>query len=1576
MGNHDRKYAPWLSRALIALLCVILQLSIAVTDAETAQTGDINDDGIVNTKDVIIALRVSAGLESAGEGVSVNADVDGDSRIGMAEAVYAMQWAAGYRPTGVVINEFLATNGGGLEDEDGDTSDWIELHNRGTVAVDLEGWVLADGSGSAWTFPSITVGPGEFLVVFASGKDRKPTPVTVTEGVSNLHTHFQLAQDGEYLALADSGGVIGNANLFGSGYPGQVTDVSYGRSAAGRGWRYHATPTPGSANAGDVYEGIIADTTFSVDRGFYTDPFELAISTETAGATIRYTLDGSSPDPGHGSVYLDPIPINGTAIVRAAAFRSGWRPSNIDTQTYIFVADVVSQSRDGQAPSPVWPTGTVNDQVFNYGMDPDVVGDQRYADLMDDALLSIPSVSLVTDLENLFDPQTGIYVNAIKDGPDWERPVSMELINPDGSEGFQIDAGMRIRGGYSRQPSNPKHAFRLFFRQEYGDGKLRFPLFGDEGADRFDKIDLRTSMNYAWSFGGSRLNTMVRDAFNRDTQRDMGQPYTRSRYYHLYINGVYWGLFQTQERSEARYAETYSGGDKDDYDVVKVDSGLTITPWGYTWRPYNMIATDGNLDAWNRLWDVANAGFVTDEPYYRAQGLNVDGTRNPLCEILLDVDNLIDYMLIIFYGGNLDAPVTWFGSDNNPNNVYVIYNRNNPDGFKSFVHDAEHTLLVGNIHTAENEIYRDRTGPLPAGSNRAHFNPQWLHQQLAAHPEYRVRFADRSHRYFFNNGLLTPDVSTARFMARKEEIDLAIIAESARWGDQSSYLPRTRDDDWLWAINGIVNEWFPQRSNIVLEQLRAKDLYPDTDAPVFSLNGVYQHGGHISAGGVLTMANPNGSGTIYYTLDGTDPRMRTSQGTSTTLVSEDGEKRVLVPTGDIGTAWRGGTSFDDRAWTVTFGGVGFDTSTDYDAYIAMDVEGQMYGVRTSCYIRDSFVILPGGVDDLNILTLRIRYDDGFVAYINGVKVAEHYAPYSPQWDSAATGLTGDTTSFRYFDISSSVGALRAGTNVLAIHALNYGAESSDFLISAELVASDPAGPSGSAVAYASPLPLPATTHVSARVLDEDAWSALNEATYVLPVVAENLRVTEIMYHPQALPSGHPDAEFVELQNVGTQTINLVKTRFTEGIHFTFPNIQLGPGDAVVVVKDQAAFAQQYPAFTGTTAGEYTGSLANDGERIRLEDPTGAAILDFRYRDGWYPITDGNGFSLTSIDPDSADTGLWGTKEGWRPSTFAGGSPGGDDESILPDPGTILINEVLSHSHMENPDWIELLNTGSEPVNIGGWYLSDDGSDLMKYEIAAGTVVPATGYTVFYEDADFGVAFALSENGEAVYLSSASNGTLTGYREQEDFGASETNVAFGRYEKSGGTVNFVAMQENTPGADNADPKVGPIVISEVMYHPMSGDENEEYIELYNITGSEVILQEYDGDKDETVAWQFTDGIAFTFPLGTRIPANGHLLVVKDPASFSAAYTAPGGVTVLGPYDGQLSNGGERLQIGMPGDVNTLGERQYLRIDRVNYDDEAPWPTGADGAGSSLTRMHLEEYGNDVINWSAASPTPGS
>ena len=288
----------------------------------------------------------------------------------------------------------------------------------------------------------------------------------------------------------------------------------------------------------------------------------------------------------------------------------------------------------------------------------------------------------------------------------------------------------------------------------------------------------------------------------------------------------------------------------------------------------------------------------------------------------------------------------------------------------------------------------------------------------------------------------------------------------------------------------------------------------------------------------------------------------------------------------------------------------------------------------------------------------MRYDDGFIAYINSTEVQRVLFSGTPAWNSRANN-GHEAQSVELFDISSHLSDLRQGQNILAIHGLNVSTSSSDFIIYAELTAGQSSSTSDSrispaAIEYTEPITLTKSTHIKSRVLDGGAWSALNETTFALGPIAENLRITEMMYHPQ--DTGDPNEEFIELKNIGTETLNLSLVKFTNGIDFTFPDIDLAAGHYVVVVKDQQVFTARYGTDINV-AGQYSGRLANDGERIRLADAVGQTILDFEYSDNWYSITDGKGYSLTIIDAINTDPNSWNQKHSWRASAYRGGSPG-------------------------------------------------------------------------------------------------------------------------------------------------------------------------------------------------------------------------------------------------------------------------------------------------------------------------------
>lgn len=241
------------------------------------------------------------------------------------------------KSSGVSINEFMAVNNTVLADEDGQYSDWIEIHNHGTNSVDLAGWYLTDTPTdlTRWSFPAKVLLPNEYLIVFASDKNRRVAG-------AELHTSFKLSGAGEFLALVEPDGTTIH-HAYAPAYPVQVGNVSFGVSTNGLDdFRYFAAPTPGAANGG-AYLGLVADTKFSVDRGFYSNAFEVAITSATPGAVIRYTTDLTKPTFTHGTPYSGPIVVTNTTILRAFAWKEGWRATDVDTQTYLFPAEVLTQ---------------------------------------------------------------------------------------------------------------------------------------------------------------------------------------------------------------------------------------------------------------------------------------------------------------------------------------------------------------------------------------------------------------------------------------------------------------------------------------------------------------------------------------------------------------------------------------------------------------------------------------------------------------------------------------------------------------------------------------------------------------------------------------------------------------------------------------------------------------------------------------------------------------------------------------------------------------------------------------------------------------------------------------------------------------------------------------------------------------------------------------------------------------------------------------------------------------------------------------------------------------------------------
>jgi hypothetical protein len=527
--------------------------------------------------------------------------------------------------------------------------------------------------------------------------------------------------------------------------------------------------------------------------------------------------------------------------------------------------------------------------------------------------------------------------------------------------------------------------------------------------------------------------------------------------------------------------------------------------------------------------------------------------------------------------------------------------------------------------------------------------------------------------------------------------------------------------------------------------------------------------------------------------------------------------------------------------------------------------------------------------------------------------------------------------------------------------------------------SDPRAPGGavasSAQAFQMPFPVKVQTIVQARIRNGTSWSGLGTVVFYPPQDLTKLVLTEIMYHPPSFGAfSADDVEFLELKNVGTQTLHLGTLFFAEGITFSFTNnTRLGPGEFFILARNATGFIAKYPGIAAN--GVYSARLDNGGERLRLATLAGGTIfsVDYNDRPPWPITADGHGFSVVPRNVSLAANSDDGAR--WRASAFAGGSPGADDPEVNAPP--VLVNEVYTHSVFPELDWIELFNPNAFEVNIGGWFLSDDPVAPRKYRILDGTTIIAGSYRIFSEtnfnaDPLSAYSFSLDSGGDAVYLTAGDATTnLTGFSHGFSLGASAAGASFGRYVNSTGEEQFPAQVSPTPLAANAGPKIGPIVIQEIMYHPESG--GDEFIEVRNISAAEVAL--FDPDRPLNTWW--IDGLSFALPTNIVLPANGILLVAaSDPAAFRAKYDLPLAVQIVGPFAGVLQDSGERLQLQRPGQPDTNGTLPFITVDEVRYNDKLPWPPAADGSGASLQRRIPDAYGNDPINWEAAIPTPGA
>ncbi|MBN2506224.1 MAG: lamin tail domain-containing protein, partial [Verrucomicrobia bacterium] len=459
-------------------------------------------------------------------------------------------------------------------------------------------------------------------------------------------------------------------------------------------------------------------------------------------------------------------------------------------------------------------------------------------------------------------------------------------------------------------------------------------------------------------------------------------------------------------------------------------------------------------------------------------------------------------------------------------------------------------------------------------------------------------------------------------------------------------------------------------------------------------------------------------------------------------------------------------------------------------------------------------------------------------------------------------------------------------------------------------------------------------------------------------------ISEIMYHPRTDPN--TQLEFIELLNAQPILQDIGGWRMAGSVDYTFPAGTVIPGGGIVVVaRNPADMMAAYPGLNqvyGPWDGAVTNNLPDDAGTVRLRNQTGALLLEVNYEGAppWPIAADGCGHSLVLARPSYGERDV----RAWAASDHIGGSPGTVDGCGLDPIRSVVINEFLAHTDDPNLDFVELYNHGNQRADLSGASLSDD-RDEYKFRIPDNTVLEPGGCVAFDQNQ---LGFALSSGGERLYLV---NSNRTRVIDAVAFEAQANGVSTGRHPD--GAPTFHELTALSPGAPNAGLLIRDVVINEIMFHPPTGDDDDQFVELYNRGANAVNLG----------GWSFTDGIDFAFPPDTVLAPESYLVVARDQGRLLANYGHLNASNTVGNFSGRLAHGGERLALSMPEYSTTTNAHGgvttnvlWVVADEVTYVDAGRWAQWADGGGSSLELIDPNSDNRLAANWADSDETAKS
>ncbi len=1434
----------------------------------------------------------------------------------------------------VILSEFMAVNSNTLTDEDHDYSSWIELYNAGTTTVDLAGWRLTDNSNnlSKWTFPSTNIAPGGFVLVFASDKNRASSG-------SELHTNFKLKSSGEYLALTKPGGDI--ATAYAPEYPPQVPDVSFGIA-------------PGSIT-------------------------NLLIETN---APCRYLVPSND---GLGYDWLDPD-------FNDDAWTNGWLGVGYDNVPPEYPPDYRPDIRSNVSNIMFNANGTIYIRI------PFVVAKPEDLDAL--------------DLHMKFDDGFVAFLNgeeiASANDQDVNTWNSLATVLNDGADfaGYHVPNAEE----YLRLGTNVLAIHGLNQSANSSDFLILPRLLATEkpsienGLRRYFQLPTPLATNSAGVeqlgppiFGVS--HTPARPMPSEDLMVQARIPQTAAglatatlSYVVMFTNAVTIPLLPSTGDifSAAIPASSYSTGQMIRYFVSAVGTNGVTNRWPLaedTAQWLGTVAQDPSVTTSLRVFEW----FVQNTNWH----VKVGGGNN------LNATNVFVYFDGQFYDGAF-ARVRGNSSQNwrKPHFKFEFSKGHyfnwatNQEAVEEFNLQSAYSDKTYIRQILAMETYRDagapycETMPVQVRQNGNFYSVAVWMEQPGERYLRRQGLSDRGALYkMFNT--FTSSSSGVEKKTRQDEPNTDLQAIVA--GVATNLTPSAREKslfdnaDLPALLNYIAATTIIHDNDHIAKNYYAyRDTEGDRDWTLlpwdkdltFGRNYTTNNGGVLNdtiwADKDVIPAPTNRSPS--HPLFGDSNHQKSDSGFNrlidavhkTPVIREMYLRRLRTlmdqllqtngaPAGELRYESRIAQLYTNLAPDVLLDrarwGNPYGSNQTFEAALALLTNQYLSVRRTHLFQTHSGPLGTNGVGIPRAQLESPQLQFGVIEFspANSNQAQEYIELRNT--NAVAVDLSG-------WSVSNAVKfTFEPGTVVAA---------RSNLFLSPNLPAfrARPVSPrSNESRMVVGPYKGNLSARGGALELRDAGGAGIASTNFAgnPGALLDQLRITEIMYHP----SGDGDQEFIELKNIGTNAIHLAGVQFTDGISFAFTNYTLAPSGLVAVVRNMAAFTNGYDPAGLPIAGVYSGALDNAGEKITLLDPRNEVILSFKYSP-WYPETDGGGYSLTIVNP-LAPFDSWGESNSWRASAVFRGTPGREEPTLPLD--AVVINELLSHSDIY-PDWVELRNTTTNSISIGGWLLSDSPAKLGKYIIPTGTVLNAGGYFVIAES-EFNnptnpaciVPFVFSELGEEVHLSSASNGVPGDYHVMFEFGAAERYVPFGRHATSDGRVLFVPMESATPGATNSPPRVGPIVISEIMYLPRSN--GYEFIELRNLSNSVVPL--YDPARP-TNRWKLTSAVSYTFPTNRSLAPNGYALVVStDPSQFRAAYDLPASIPIFGPFTGKLDKAGESIRLRKPLDPETNGVAPYAIADQVDFRGIAPWPVAPNGGGYSIEKTTNAAFGNDPAAW---------